>query len=277
MRLFDLHIHTNFSDGLDSIETIIDKALEKNIYGIAITDHDTIDAINYLSCNKIKFNNISIIPGIELSSDINGEEVHILGYFIDCENINLNNELRRLKEDRFSRGLLILEKLSSLGLNLEIDSIINEAKIINNGFIGRAFIARKLVSYGFVKDIKEAFDKYLGEDRPAYINRNKLSLSDSIDLITKSSGIPVLAHPGMIKDKTIVKKTIELGIKGIECFTSKHTKEDERYFVDVCKKNNLIITGGSDYHGDKNNLGKFYTYIDEIELFKLKCFENKII
>lgn len=271
MRLFDLHIHTNFSDGIYSVEEIIEKASSKKIDGIAITDHDTIDAIKYITNISLDTKNIFIVPGIELSADVEGEEIHILGYYIDCENDMLNEKLSTLKRDRFYRGLEIIDKLSSLGVRIDKESIIEESKQHNN-FLGRALIARKLVSEGYVMNVKEAFDKYLAEGRPAFVNRRKLSLEESISLIEKANGIPILAHPCIIKNKRVITMAIELGVKGIECFTSKHSKIDEKKFIEYCKKNNLIITGGSDYHGDNEILGRYYIDIDKIEIFKNRHF-----
>lgn len=271
MRLFDLHVHTNYSDGIYSVEEIIEKASSKKIDGIAITDHDTIDAIKYIANNSVDTKNIFIVPGIELSADVEGEEIHILGYYLDCENDMLNEKLSILKRDRFYRGLEIIDKLSSLGVEIDKESIISESKQHNN-FIGRALIARKLVSEGYVMNIKEAFEKYLVEGKPAFVNRRKLSLEESISLIEKANGIPILAHPGIIKNKRVITMAIELGVKGIECFTSKHSKIDEKRFIEYCKTNNLIITGGSDYHGDNEILGQYYIDIDKIEAFKNRDF-----
>ncbi|HPP31098.1 MAG TPA: PHP domain-containing protein [Soehngenia sp.] len=272
MRLFDLHIHTNYSDGLYTVEEIIKKASAKNLDGIAITDHDTIDAVKYIINNPIDKNNISVIPGIELGADVEGEEIHILGYCLNVENDILNDNLSMLKRDRFYRGLEIIDRLSSLGIKLDKESIIEEARLHHNNFIGRALIARKLVSEGHVMNIKEAFDKYLAEGKPAFINRRKLSLEESIYLIEAANGIPILAHPGIIKNKKVIDMAIKLGVKGIECFTSKHSKTDEKKFIEYCEINNLIITGGSDYHGDTEILGRYYIDIDKIELFKNRVF-----
>ncbi|TJX67071.1 PHP domain-containing protein [Soehngenia saccharolytica] len=268
MKRFDLHIHTNYSDGLYSVEDIFNKAYINNLDGIAITDHDTIDAIKYIKNNSVDKKNISVIPGIELGADVEGEEIHILGYFLDYESALLNESLSSLKRDRIYRGLEIIDKLSSLGMKINKEEIIKESKLNNNSFIGRALIARKLVSEGYVKDIKEAFDKYLAEGKPAFVNRKKLTLEESIYLINVTNGIPILAHPGIIKNKEIIDMAVKLGVKGIECFTSKHSKIDEKKFLEYCKINNLIATGGSDYHGDIEILGKYYTDIDKIELFK---------
>ncbi len=210
--------------------------------------------------------NFNIIAGIELGCFYDQEEVHILGYFIDYNNTELLNELDKLKTSRWKRGIEIIKKLNDLGIKLNMDSILSEAEA--SGFIGRALIARKLVSEGYVKSIKEAFDKYLDVGKPAYVKRHQLSIKDTIDLIHSVDGISVLAHPGLLSNKDIMTFCVKQGIMGIECYHTKHTKEDEKYFIKFAIENNLIITGGSDFHGDEDILGSRFINLEECAIFK---------
>lgn len=210
--------------------------------------------------------NFNIIAGIELGCFYDQEEVHILGYFIDYNNTELLNELDKLKTSRWKRGIEIIKKLNDLGIKLNMDSILSEAEA--SGFIGRALIARKLVSEGYVNSIKEAFDKYLDVGKPAYVKRYQLSIKDTIDLIHGVDGISVLAHPGLLSNKDIMTFCVKQGIMGIECYHTKHTKEDEKYFIKFAIENNLIITGGSDFHGDEDILGSRFINLEECAIFK---------
>ena len=266
MKIFDMHTHTNYSDGLYSPKELIDKAINKGLNGISITDHDTIDGISEALEYIKEFNNFKIIPGIEFSSSFSDSEVHILGYFIDIKNKELLSMIAKIKSSRWDRGISILDKLSDLDIVLPRLDILKEAS--DSGFIGRANIARKLVEFNYVKDINEAFEKYLSIGKPAYVERFKLSIKDTIDLIHKSKGISVLAHPGLIKDQNALDECLKHGIMGIECFQSKHSETQTIEYLDFSKKNSLIATGGSDYHGDEDILGNFTTDIDSIGILK---------
>ncbi|MDY0234490.1 MAG: PHP domain-containing protein [Gudongella sp.] len=266
MRIFDLHTHTNYSDGLYSPKELINKAKTKGLNGIAITDHDTIGGIPEASEYINELKNFQIIPGIEFGASCSGDEVHILGYFIDINNKDLLNVLSKIKSSRWDRGIAILDKLINLNIILPKTDIIKEAK--EKGFIGRANIARKMVEYKYVETINEAFEKYLDVGKPAYVERYQLAIKETIDLIHKSGGVSVLAHPGLIKDQTILEKCLNYGIMGIECYQSKHTEIQAKKYLNFCKKHNLIATGGSDYHGDEDILGDYTIDIDLIEIFK---------
>lgn len=160
-------------------------------------------------------------------------------------------------------------KLNKLGLELSIEEV---KKFSGEKYIGRPHIARALIKKGYVTDISEAFTKYLDRGKPAYVERYKITINETISLIKSLGGIAILAHPGILKNKTIINYCISLGIDGLECIHSKHSKDDTDYLVDISKTNNLIITGGSDFHGDLINgeltLGKYFVNIDTIPEFK---------
>lgn len=266
MNIYDLHTHTTSSDGLLSPSELINKAIEVGLHGIAITDHDSIASLEYavnLSNSKDGF---KVIPGIELSCVHASEEVHILGYFIDFNDYHLRDLLKLLMTKRWERGEKILEKLVELGVDLPIKAIIKESE--GNGFIGRATIARKIVEYGYSRNISEAFDLYLNQGKPAYVERYKLRIEEAINIIHQIGGISVLAHPGLLLNRDTVTICIKEGIMGLECKHSKHSREDDEYFSKVCKDKGLIATGGSDYHGDEDILGTLTVDIDCIPEFK---------
>ena len=259
--IIDMHTHTWYSDGLFSPKNLIDQAIKKNLSGIAITDHDTLDSLEVAVIYASSKNDFVLIPGIEFGCEYKNKEVHLLGYFIDYYNSDLLAATKKLKKSRIERAGKVVEELNKLGLELDIDEVRKHSK--EEDYIGRPHIARALVEKNYVNDIKEAFDKYLKKGAPAYVERFQLSISESIDLIKRAKGISVLAHPALIDDLEIIEFVISLGIDGIECYHSKHSKSDTKELIQISNDNNLLITGGSDYHGDEDILGNYYTKFNE--------------
>ncbi|TJX16239.1 PHP domain-containing protein [Tissierella creatinini] len=258
---FDMHTHTIFSDGLLSPRELVDLGVNIGLNGIAITDHDEVGGIDE-AINRSKFySDFYIIPGIEFGCNMNDEEVHILGYFIDYNNIELMNILKKLHESRFTRAGKILERLRDLDIIISIEDVLKHTDKRN---IGRPHIGRAMIEKGYVVELEQAFELYLDRGKPAYVERYQLEIGETIYLITKLSGISVLAHPGLLKDRSIIEYCIEKGIMGIEAYHSKHNKVDEEVFVQIGRENNLIITSGSDYHGDRDILGEPYVDLDKI-------------
>lgn len=263
--LFDLHVHTNFSDGEFSPEEVVNKAFNKGLNGIAITDHDTVSGINIASKHGNTYENFFVIPGIELGTIYNNEEVHILGYFIDYNNNELINITKKLRSSRIERAIKILTKLNELGININIKEVMAYS---SNDNIGRPHIAKALLEKNYVKSIQEAFDLYLDRGKPAYFERYHLTIDETIRLIHSVGGISVLAHPGLLKDESIINYTINKGIDGIECVHSKHTIVEIETYKNIAISNKLIITGGSDFHRDPEILGDFCVDLEEIPKMK---------
>ncbi len=267
--IFDLHVHTTYSDGLLTPNEVIDLAVKKGIDGIAITDHDTILGIEPAIQYSKRIDGIFIIPGIELGCVYGDEDIHILGYFIDYKSPDIIYETNRLKDDRILRGLKMIDKINALGMKLDPLEVKSLAK---NDYIGRPHIARALVKRGYVDSVQEAFEMYLNRGKQAFVERHTLSVKESIDLIHRLKGIAVLAHPGLLKNKKAIEYCIEKGIDGLEAIHSKHTKDNVKNILDIGNKHNLIITGGSDCHGEIINgeylLGKYYINIDHISNMK---------
>ena len=267
---FDLHVHTNYSDGKFTPSKVIDLAVKRNLNGIAITDHDTVLALDEAMEYSKKYKNFKLIPGIELGCIYKDEEVHILGYFIDYKSKELLKATKELRKDRVERGKKIISKLRDL--NLEITE--NEVQSLSKeDFIGRVHIARVLLNKHYVSSISDAFEKYLNKGLPAYVLRKTFTIKESINLINSANGIAVLAHPGLLKEKEkIIDHCIKNGIQGIECIHSKHSMIDNQLFENIARKANLLITAGSDFHGELVDndllLGKFY--IGEDEILKLE-------
>lgn len=266
---FDLHVHTNHSDGRLSPTEIVNLAIRKGLSGIAITDHDTTTGIDEAINQSKKYDNFKVIPGIELSSIYNNEEVHILGYFINYKSPLIIRVTNDLKTNRIKRGDQIIHKLNELKLQISIEDV---KALSGEDFIGRPHIARALINKGYVHNIQEAFDKFLNRGKPGYVERYNMSVRDSINLIKDVKGFAVLAHPGLLKDKKIIDYCISLGIDGIECQHPKHSPKQVELFSNIADQHILFKTAGSDCHGDITNgsllLGKYFININSISQFK---------
>lgn len=267
--IYDLHVHTNYSDGLFNPSIVVQNAVKRKVSGIAITDHDSIDGIEEAIKESKKYNNMEIIPGIEFGCVYKNEEVHILGLFIDYKDWSIINKIKTLKDERKKRGLRMVKLINDLGMNITIEDVMEFSR---DGYIGRPHIARALMKAGYVDNIQEAFNRYLERGKPAYSERFAFSIEEVIKLIKDLGGISSLAHPGLLNNTAIIDYCISEGIQGIECSHSKHSKSQTRTFKKIARKNNLLITGGSDCHGDETSgeilLGKYG--VGEEEILKIK-------
>ncbi len=243
----DLHLHTNASDGQYSPAELVELARQFDI--IAITDHDTTDGIKEAQQAAQQYGAPIIIPGIELSAEDAEGDVHILGYYIDIDNADFQAELTRFRNNRYERGKRMLEKLAAMNLPLDWNRVV---AIANGGAIGRPHIARAMLEAGYVESVKDAFNRYIGNDGPAYVARTRLSPEESVELIHRAGGAAVLAHPGLLKDyRAMIMRLIQVGLDGVEV---NHPSNSENVRLDlrgIATSSNLIMTGGSDFHGPK--------------------------
>jgi 3',5'-nucleoside bisphosphate phosphatase len=245
MQKADLHIHTTASDGLLSPEEVVRWASVKRLTAIGITDHDTVNGIIPAMEASSKYG-IEVIPGIELSTLYEEEEIHILGYCIDYKAEWFLEALKKIQNSRYERASKIVSKLNDMGINITLEQVKN---IADNGAIGRPHIARAMIVKGYISNIKDAFKGYIGKGCPAYVERYKLSCWEAIEMIDGLGGVSVLAHPGLIKNKIHMGKIIDLGISGIEVYHTKHDDETIRDSLAIAGARKLLITGGSDCHG----------------------------
>ncbi|MDR1418023.1 MAG: PHP domain-containing protein [Endomicrobium sp.] len=250
-KFIDMHIHTNCSDGTFSPREVIEYASRVKLSAISITDHDSISGIDE-ALDIAEKNNIEVISGIELScqveNDLQKNEMHILGYFIDYKSEKLQKILSIFRQSRYNRALKILTKLKENNIVLKDETFI---KNIESQSIGRLHFAKALVKECFVNSTQEAFQKYLSYDKPAYVSKHYMSAEQAIDLILSVGGVSVMAHPYYMhyNDKNMFKKLVDRGLGGIEVWHIKHTDGLVKKFLELAKEFNLIVTGGSDCHG----------------------------
>ena len=252
-KLIDMHMHTYYSDGDLSPNKLIEKALKNNIGTMAITDHNTIEGLrNFDNSYKDK---IEIINGIELSAKSLKGTMHVLGYDIDIENKSLNDKMHELKNNSFQREISLIEQLKKdYEIEFDYQDIIN--LLNSNHNLGRPDLAKLLIKYGKAKTVNEAFEKYLVSVNKKIKGINKeLDYNECIDLILKSGGIPVLAHPKSLKLNeeelaTLLEKMKLSGLMGIEVYHPTHNDEERKLFLKLANKYDFLISGGTDYHGE---------------------------
>lgn len=256
--LYDLHVHTTASDGVETPEQVIVKAAQMGLAGLAITDHDTVDglkpALQFIQANGI---NIDFIPGIELNTDFGADEVHILGYFIDHHDKQLINSLMDIRIQRYQRAEKMVAKLQAIGLGISFEQV---QKLAQGDIIGRPHIARALQQAGYVLSEEEAFQKYIDRGKPGYVPRYKFSPDQAIALIKQAGGISILAHPGLIKEFGKINKLIAMGVEGLEVYYPEHHPDQVIEFARLAEQHHLLMSGGSDFHGSgssesRNQLG----------------------
>ena len=251
-KIIDMHSHSTYSDGELTPEELINKAKEKNIEYFSITDHYTNRGLK--SINKNDYKDINIINGIELSGSVNKGKMHILGYDYDLNNTYLNKELNKLRDNSLNHVLSVKEKIKrDYNIIFGYDDI---KEMINSDHnLNRVDVAKLCVKCGYADNIKDAFNRYLNSAFEKTRNLNKrLSYEEAIDLIIKGGGIPVLAHPKSLELSELellkmIKCLISCGLKGIEVYHSTHSKEEMNLYLEIANKYDLLISGGSDFHG----------------------------
>lgn len=244
---YDLHVHSSYSDGTMKPAELVAQACSKRLSGMALTDHDTIAGIRE-GLVEAERRKLLFIPGVELTTDWGEAEVHILGYNFQLDNPRLNRKLDAVLEARNDRARQILKKLNLHRIPLSWEKV--KAQTTSN-FVGRAHIFKALQASGQIRPEhrRNAFEYYLGKNGIAFVPHQEIDTLEAIEIINESGGIPVLAHPGRMGDDGLIERLVDAGLKGIEVYYPSHTPELVEYYLDLCRRFQLIITGGSDYHG----------------------------
>ena len=243
----DLHTHSNFSDGLLSPSALVELAVSRGVQVIALTDHDSTEGVPEALEAASRHPGFTLIPGVEMSTDIPSGEVHVLGYFLDPNDEQLRKELASLRDSRRDRGRRIVEKLRKMGMEITWERV---QAIAAGGSVGRPHVAQALLEKGHVASFQEAFELYIGRNGPAYVERTKMTPAETVALLRKSGAFPVLAHPREIDDlEGLLQDLVPAGLAGLEVYYQDYDEACIERLLSLARSHGLLPTGGSDYHG----------------------------
>jgi 3',5'-nucleoside bisphosphate phosphatase len=245
MKFADLHLHTNFSDGTWTPEELVAQAQQNSLSCIAVTDHDSVEgcALAAAACAAV---NMEFIAGTELTAEHEDTELHVLGYFLDIHNEKLLGEIAKFQMVRQSRIHEMVARVNQLGVPLKAESVFALASCKSPG---RPHVARAMVKAGYVKNLDDAFERFLKKGRPAWVPKSKISALEAIELVHQAGGLAVMAHPGLNRTDNVIPSLVAAGLDGIECFHTKHSTAMSERYLEIADKYNLLVTGGSDCHG----------------------------
>lgn len=252
MSKVDLHIHTTASDGKYTPEEIVRKAREAGLEYIAICDHDSMEGIPAAEEAARDYPDLTVIGGVEINTYIPSDELHILGYFCDHNDIELKSTLERLRNSRVERAKKMIGKLRGMGIKIDFERV---QELAGQGAIGRPHVAQALLERDYVNNFREAFNKYIGRGCPAYVEREKITPVEAIQLVIRAKGVPVLAHPYSDGGcENIVSELKLAGLMGLEVYYNNYSGEQIQELLHLAERYDLLTTGGSDYHGiDSSN------------------------
>lgn len=243
----DLHTHTTASDGAHSPRVLVQMARDKGLKAIAVSDHDTTGGLAEATAAGDELG-VEVVPAVEMSTDVADSEVHILGYFIDAADAQLQSLLTTLREARLGRARKMVDKLAPLGVKLDWQRV---QAFAGDGAVGRPHVAKAMVEAGYVPDVKAAFDRYIGRSGPAYVERYKLTPAEAVRAIRAVHGLAVLAHPlegtGSLP---MLPELAAAGLGGMECYYTGYAASQVADLVAIARKYSLVVTGGSDFHGE---------------------------
>lgn len=287
MKAVDLHVHSNRSDGSFSPRQLVDYAMEKGLAAFALTDHDSVDGLNEALSYAEQLRETlpakkahlvpEVIPGIELSTEYQGRDVHIVGLYIDHHNARFQKYLQDFVTSRINRNRKMCALLQEAGIDISYESLLAE---FPDAVITRAHYARYLLNHHYTGSMKEAFDRYIGDHCPCYVPREKVTPEQAVALILEAGGIPVLAHPILYhmsdeRLEALVARLKDAGLMGIEAIYSTYNTAEERQIRRLAETYGLAVSGGSDFHGDNKpgldlavGYGKLFVPYSVLEMIK---------
>ena len=266
----DLHLHTTLSDGSRTPEQLVAAALQAGLGAIAVTDHDTLagvaPAVAAAAGTKLE-----VVRGVELSAQAGLQEIHVLGLFLPAEPAALAAELQLYRERRRARIYVICERLRAMGLDVRAEEVFAFAA---NEAPGRAHVARVLCNRGLVSAMGEAFDRYLGNDAPGYVPKERPAAADAVRLIHRAGGAAVMAHPGLTRRDDVIPGLVAAGLDGIEVYAPAHGPELVAHYTELARQHGLLASAGSDSHGDNKEtcpLGCVRLGAEDLELLRARA------
>lgn len=263
MAGFDMHMHSQASDGAFSPTELVEAAAKRELLGMALTDHDTVDGLAEAAAVAAELD-IAFIPGVELSAEAAERDIHILGYWLDAEKMLATGRLQKLAAARLQRGAEIVRRLKLLGMELDIDEIIRRS---GSGSLGRPHIAQAMVEAGYVGNLREAFSKWLGRGMPAYVPRDKLTPVEAVRLVLEAQGVPVIAHPATGVPDALIPLLVREGVGGIEVYHPEHNSAAEQKYSRIARNLRIAMMGGSDFHAPGlRDIGCRITTVGQLEI-----------
>ena len=244
----DLHSHTTASDGTLPPRELVRLAARHGVRVLAVTDHDSTGGVREAIDEARSLTSIEVVPGLEINCDVPGAEIHVLGYCVDWEAPWFQEFLAAQREERRQRIYRIAARLAELGMPIEPDAVF---ALVKEGSAGRPHVAQVMVDRGYVKSVREAFDRYLSLNGPANVPRKRLTPADAVRVIRHARGVPVLAHPGLAHRDELIPGLVDAGLLGIEAFYPEHSAGQITAYREMCARLGLIATGGSDFHGPR--------------------------
>lgn len=251
----DLHMHTTFSDGNLSPKDLVTLCAGRGLKVIAITDHDSTEGISEAMSAAEGLADLTVIAGVELSTDVPRSEIHVLGYYLDPRQLDLQRDLKRMRDGREKRAQRMVERLDSIGVRVSWERV---QELSGGGAIGRPHIAAAMVEKGYVRTLRDAFDEYIGRNGPAYVERVKLTPVDAVQMLVNHGALPVMAHPiysmtgddaqGVAGLKSTLSDLKEAGLVGMEVYYGRYSPEQVDLLARMAEETGLIPCGGSDYH-----------------------------
>ena len=275
MMYADLHLHTQFSDGTYTPEELVTQAQRNGLAALALTDHDTVEgcARTGTACEAA---GIEFITGTELTAEQDGNELHILGYFIDTQSRKLLLDIAKFQIVRQNRIREMVARLRQNHVPLEVEAVF---ALANCRAPGRPHVARALVQAGLCSSLDEAFERFLKKNRPAWVPKFKISAGYAIELIHHAGGVAVMAHPGLNRCDEVIPGMAEAGLDGIECFHSRHSTSTSEHYLNIADRFHLLVTGGSDCHGMSKGrplIGSVKLPYQHVEQLRERASERKL-
>ena len=274
MKFADLHLHSHFSDGTYAPEELAAHARRCGLAAIALTDHDSVEGCQ-ATAQACAAAGVEFIAGAELTAEQDGNELHLLGYFINTQSPSFLSQIARFQAVRQNRIREMVARLNRLKVPLSAEAVF---ALANCQAPGRPHVARALVQAGLCANLDEAFERFLKKNRPAWVPKLKMSAGEAIDLIHQAEGVAVLAHPGLNRTDQVIPSVVEAGLDGIECFHTKHSTGTSEHYLELADRFHLLVTGGSDCHGlskGKPLIGTVRVPYQHVEMLRARATEIK--